>query len=60
MVVLGSNLIRYSFFIERDLAGYGGAILDRAAAQCVTRGRDAHQEFITRAMEYVVMMDRPR
>jgi GR25 family glycosyltransferase involved in LPS biosynthesis len=59
MAILGSNLIRYSFFIERDLAGYASAILDQAVASCVGRARDPHQDFITRAMEYVVMMDDP-
>ena len=57
MVTLGSNLIRYSFYVESDLPGYATPLLDRAIAECVTRPRDAHQEFINRAMEYVVMID---
>lgn len=60
MVTLGSNLIRYSFFVERDLAGYGSSLLAQATEQCVSRPRDEHQDFITRAMEYVVMIDEPK
>ena len=60
MVTLGSNLIRYSFFVERDLSGYATGLLYRATAQCVSRARDEHQAFITRAMEYVVMIDPPK
>src|SRR5262249_41473877 len=37
MVTLGSNLIRYSFFVESDLAGYATALLERAIAQSTMR-----------------------
>ena len=56
MVTLGSNLIRYSFYLDRDLPGYATDLLDKAAAQCVSRARDEHQAFITRA----VMIDEPK
>ncbi len=58
-ITFGSNLIRYSFYVERDLAGQAAPMLDRMAAQYVTRPRNEHQEFINRAMEYVVMVDEP-
>ena len=60
MVTLGSNLIRYSFYVENDLPGYAVPLLDRAIAQSTMRQRDAHQEFINRAMEYVVMIEEPK
>jgi hypothetical protein len=60
MVTLGSNLIRYSFFIESDLPGHGSDLLDRAVKQCVSQPRDPHMDFITRAMDYVVMIDDPK
>jgi len=60
MVTLGSNLIRYSFYVESDLPGYAIPLLDQAIGQCVTRPRNPHQEFISRAMEYVIAIDEPK
>jgi GR25 family glycosyltransferase involved in LPS biosynthesis len=59
MATLGSNLIRYSFFIERDLPGYASPLLAQSIAQCVSRPRDAHQDFLSRAMDYIGMIDDP-
>ncbi len=59
MATLGSNLIRYSFFIERDLPGYANPLLAQSIAQCVSRPRDDHQNFITRAIEYIGTIDDP-
>jgi GR25 family glycosyltransferase involved in LPS biosynthesis len=60
MVTLGSNLIRYSFYVENDLPGYAIPLLDRAIAESTMRPRDARQDFINRAMEYVVMIEEPK
>jgi GR25 family glycosyltransferase involved in LPS biosynthesis len=60
MVTLGSNLIRYSFYVENDLPGYAAPLLDRAIGQSAMRPRDAHQKFINRAMEYVAMIEEPK
>jgi GR25 family glycosyltransferase involved in LPS biosynthesis len=59
MATLGSNLIRYSFFIERDLPGYASPLLAQSVAKCVSRPRDEHQDFISRAVEYIGMIDDP-
>ena len=60
MTVSGRSTDRYSFYLENDLPGYAVPLLDRAIAQSTMRQRDAHQEFINRAMEYVVMIEEPK
>jgi GR25 family glycosyltransferase involved in LPS biosynthesis len=52
--------IRYSFFIDRDLPGYAGPILDGAIgpdARRIGAGPDPHRDFLLRALDHILTRD---